>query len=127
MEVALGTLSELKGNGRAIAVLGDMLELGDFAESAHRRLGQKVKELSIDFLVAMGERASIVVESAVRYGLDRQRAKVATSYSEAISILEAWLQEGDWILVKGSRRMAMEKIAEGLALLYTTRKGDAET
>ena len=126
MEGALATLSELKGNGRAIAVLGDMLELGDFAESAHRQLGQKVKELSIDFLIAMGEKASIVVESAVRHGLDRQRAKVATSYSEAISILEAWLQEGDWILVKGSRRMAMEKVAEGLALLYRSRRGDPE-
>jgi UDP-N-acetylmuramoyl-tripeptide--D-alanyl-D-alanine ligase len=126
MEAALGTLSELKGNGRAIAVLGDMLELGDFTESAHRQLGQKVKDLSIDFLIAMGEKASIVVESAVRHGLDRQRAKVATSYSEAISILESWLQQGDWVLVKGSRRMAMEKIAEGLALLYKTRRGDPE-
>jgi UDP-N-acetylmuramoyl-tripeptide--D-alanyl-D-alanine ligase len=127
MEVALGTLSELKGKGRAIAVLGDMLELGDYSESAHRQLGQKVRDLSIDFLIAMGEKASSVVESAVRHGLDRQRAKVATSHSEAISILEGWLQEGDWILVKGSRRMAMEKIAEGLALLYKTRRGDAET
>jgi UDP-N-acetylmuramoyl-tripeptide--D-alanyl-D-alanine ligase len=127
MEVALETLSERKGNGRAIAVLGDMLELGDFSESAHRQLGQKVRDLSIDFLIAMGEKASAVVESAVRHGLDRQRAKVATSHSEAISILVGWLQEGDWILVKGSRRMAMEKIAEGLALLYKTRRGDAET
>jgi UDP-N-acetylmuramoyl-tripeptide--D-alanyl-D-alanine ligase len=61
--------------------------------------------------------ASVVVESAVRHGLERERAKVAESHSEAISILRSWLQEGDWILVKGSRRMAMEKIAEGLFLL----------
>jgi nicotinamidase-related amidase len=91
------------------------------------RLGQKVRDLSIDFLIAMGEKASIVVESAVRHGMDRQKTKVATSYSEAISMLESWMQQGDWILVKGSRRMAMEKIAEGLALLYKTRRGDAET
>jgi UDP-N-acetylmuramoyl-tripeptide--D-alanyl-D-alanine ligase len=125
MEVALETLAELKGKGRAIAVLGDMLELGAFSESAHRQLGQKIKKLSIDFLIAMGEEAPVVVESAVRYGLERERAKVAESHSEAISILETWLQEGDWILVKGSRRMAMEKIAEGLSLLYKKPGGRA--
>ena len=102
MEVALETLAELKGKGRAIAVLGDMLELGEFSESAHRQLGQKVRRLSIDFLIAMGEKAPVVVESAVRHGLERERAKVAESHSEAICILETWLQEGDWILVKGS-------------------------
>ena len=123
MEVALETLAEVKGKGRAIAVLGDMLELGEFSESAHRQLGQKVRNLSIDFLIAMGEEAPVVVESAVRHGLERERAKVAESHSEAISILETWLQEGDWILVKGSRRMAMEKIAEGLSLLGKNPKG----
>lgn len=123
MEVALETLAELKGKGRAVAVLGDMLELGEFSESAHRQLGQKVRSLSIDFLIAMGEEAPVVVESAVRHGLERERAKVAESHSEAISILETWLQEGDWILVKGSRRMAMEKIAEGLSLLGNYPKG----
>jgi UDP-N-acetylmuramoyl-tripeptide--D-alanyl-D-alanine ligase len=123
MEVALETLAEVKGKGRAIAVLGDMLELGEFSESAHRQLGQKVRSLSIDFLIAMGEEAPVVVESAVRHGLERERAKVAESHSEAISILETWLQEGDWILVKGSRRMAMEKIAEGLSLLGKNPKG----
>jgi UDP-N-acetylmuramoyl-tripeptide--D-alanyl-D-alanine ligase len=123
MEVALETLAELKGKGRAIAVLGDMLELGEFSESAHRHLGQKVRSLSIDFLIAMGEKAPVVVESAVRHGLERERAKVAENHPEAISILETWLQEGDWILVKGSRGMAMEKVAEGLSLLYRTPKG----
>jgi UDP-N-acetylmuramoyl-tripeptide--D-alanyl-D-alanine ligase len=125
MEVALETLAELKGKGRAIAVLGDMLELGAFSESAHRQLGQKIKKLSINFLIAMGEEAPVVVESAVRCGLERERAKVAESHSEAISILETWLQEGDWILVKGSRRMAMEKIAEGLVLLCKKPVGRA--
>lgn len=114
MEVALETLAELKGKGRAISVLGDMLELGAYSERAHQQLGQRIRELSIDFLIAMGEEAPVVVESAVRHGLERERAKVVERHSEAISILRSWLQEGDWILVKGSRRMAMEKIAEGL-------------
>ena len=125
MEVALETLAELKGSGRAIAVLGDMLELGAFSESAHRQLGLKIGKLSIDFLIALGEKAQTVVESAVRHGVQREQAKVAANPSEAISILTDWLREGDWILVKGSRGMAMEKIAEGLSILFKPRGGRA--
>ena len=114
MELALETLVEVKGKGRAIAVLGDMLELGNFTMEAHQRIGQKVRELSIDFLFALGEEAPIVVESAIRHGFPMERARVVESHSESISLLRQMIQSGDWILVKGSRRMAMEKIVEGL-------------
>jgi UDP-N-acetylmuramoyl-tripeptide--D-alanyl-D-alanine ligase len=114
MDLALETLAELKGKGRAIAVLGDMLELGRFSEEAHRQLGEKVKGLSIDLLLTLGEKAPIVVESAIRHGFEPKRAKVVKSHSEAISFLKEVIREGDWILVKGSRGMAMEKVVEGL-------------
>ena len=114
MDLALETLAEMKGKGRAIAVLGDMLELGDFTEEAHQQLGEKIKELSIDLLLTMGEKAPLVVESAIRHGFEPKRTRVVESHSKAISILKEVIQEGDWILVKGSRRMAMEKIVEGL-------------
>jgi UDP-N-acetylmuramoyl-tripeptide--D-alanyl-D-alanine ligase len=114
MDLALETLVEAKGRGRAIAVLGDMLELGNFSKEAHEQLGEKVSKLSIDFLLTLGEEAPIVVASAIRHGLPMERAKVVESHSEAISILRQMIQTGDWILVKGSRRMAMEKIVEGL-------------
>jgi UDP-N-acetylmuramoyl-tripeptide--D-alanyl-D-alanine ligase len=114
MELALETLVEAKGKGRTIAVLGDMLELADFTKEAHQRIGQKVSQLSIDFLLALGEEAPIVVESAIRYGFPMERARIVESHSEALSLLKQLIQEGDWILVKGSRKMAMEKIVEGL-------------
>jgi UDP-N-acetylmuramoyl-tripeptide--D-alanyl-D-alanine ligase len=114
MESALQVLCEVRGKGRAIAVLGDMLELGDFSVKAHQRVGEKVGELSIDFLLALGEEAPVVVESAIRQGLDPERARVVESHSEAVSMLRNMVREGDWILVKGSRRMAMEKVAAGL-------------
>lgn len=114
MEFALETLVEVKGKGRAIAVLGDMLELGSFEHEAHQRIGQKVSQLSIDFLLAMGEQASVVLESAVRYGFPKERALRVESHSEAASLLRQITREGDWILVKGSRRMTMEKIIEDL-------------
>jgi UDP-N-acetylmuramoyl-tripeptide--D-alanyl-D-alanine ligase len=114
MELALEILSEMKGKGRAIAVLGDMLELGDFSVEAHQHIGQRVEELSIDFLLALGEEAPVLVESAMRHGLDSEKARIVESHREAISILKKMVRDGDWILVKGSRRMGMEKIAEGL-------------
>jgi UDP-N-acetylmuramoyl-tripeptide--D-alanyl-D-alanine ligase len=114
MELALETLAEVKGKGRAIAVLGDMLELGSFTEEAHQQLGQKVDELSIDLLLTLGEEAPVVAESAIRHGLSPERAKVVESHKEAISILRQMMREGDWVLVKGSRKMAMEKIVKGL-------------
>ncbi len=115
MELALETLAEAKGEGRAIAVLGDMLELGRLTKEAHEQIGKKVSELSIDFLLALGEKAPIVVGSAIRHGLPVERARILESHSEVISLLRQMIQNGDWILVKGSRRMAMEKIVEGLA------------
>jgi UDP-N-acetylmuramoyl-tripeptide--D-alanyl-D-alanine ligase len=114
MALALEILSEMKGKGRAVAVLGDMLEMGDFSVEVHQMLGERVGELSIDFLLALGEEAPVVVESAIRHGLDPKKARVVESHSEAVSILRQEIRNGDWILVKGSRRMGMEKIVEGL-------------
>ena len=114
-KVALETLVEAKGMGRAIAVLGDMLELGSLTKEAHEQIGKRVSELSVDFLLAMGEEASVVVESAIRHGLPAEKARIVESHSEAISLLRQMIQNGDWILVKGSRKMAMEEIVKGLA------------
>ncbi len=114
MEMALQTLSGVKGRGRAIAILGDMLELGEYTEEAHRQLGKRIAEGSIDFLLAMGEEAPIVVESAIREGMGHERARVVESPSEAASFARAIAGRGDWILVKGSRGMAMEKVVEAL-------------
>ncbi len=115
MELALETLAEAKGKGRAIAVLGDMLELGSFTNEAHEQIGKKVGELSIDFLLAMGEEASTIVQSAIHHGFPVKCARIVENHSEAIALLKGMIQDGDWIMVKGSRRMAMEKIVEGLA------------
>jgi len=115
MELALETLVEAKGKGRAVAVLGDMLELGNFSKEAHEQIGKKMSELPIDFLLAMGEKAPVVIESAIRHGFPMEKARIVESHLEAISLLRQMIQNGDWILVKGSRGMAMEKIVEGLA------------
>ncbi len=113
-ELALEALAGAKGTGRAIAVLGDMLELGSFTKEGHEQIGKKVSDLSIDFLLVLWEEASTVVETAIRHGFPKENARIAGSHAEAISLLRERIQDGDWVLVKGSRRMAMEKIVEGL-------------
>jgi UDP-N-acetylmuramoyl-tripeptide--D-alanyl-D-alanine ligase len=114
MELALKTMAEVKGAGRAIAVLGDMLEMGDHTEQAHVELGKKVRDLSIDLLFTLGKQAAVVVESAVRHGFPKEKARAVESHSEVISLLKQVTKEGDWVLVKGSRGMAMERIVQGL-------------
>jgi UDP-N-acetylmuramoyl-tripeptide--D-alanyl-D-alanine ligase len=114
MGLALEVLAAMKGKGRAIALLGDMLELGCFSEEAHRQLGKKVSELPIDFLIALGERGALMVESAVHHGFPAGSVRQVKDHSEALFALNDVAREGDWILIKGSRGMAMEKIAERL-------------
>ncbi len=114
MEVALKTMVEVKGGGRAIAVLGDMLEMGDDTEQAHVDLGKKVRDLSIDLLFTLGRQAAVVVESAIRQGFPKEKARAVESHTEAISLLKQIMKEGDWVLVKGSRGMEMERIVQGL-------------
>ncbi len=114
MEMALETLAEIKGEGRSIAVLGDMLELGEFGEEAHRWIGRRVSELKIDLLITFGEKTRILKDSAIHHGMKPERTFTAKDHEEAILWLDQMIREGDWILVKGSRGMAMEKIVEGL-------------
>jgi len=106
MEEALKELVRLR-KGRTIAVLGDMLELGRYAEDAHRSLVNKMNELQIDLLIAVGP--EIQKASAAFSGACHQ----ATSSDEARSLLLGMVNEGDTILIKGSRGIRMEKVLAG--------------
>jgi UDP-N-acetylmuramoyl-tripeptide--D-alanyl-D-alanine ligase len=114
VEAALETLFEAKGSGRALVVLGEMLELGDYTEEGHRQVGRKAGALGVDFLVAVGKGAPAVVEGAVGQGLASERTVIAGSREEAAEMLKERMKPGDWVLVKGSRGAGMEKIAEAL-------------
>ena len=94
-----------------IAVLGDMLELGDHAQRAHAELGSLAGETA-DFLIAIGEQASTTVESARRAGLARDRAIVVETPEQAVDVLEPLLGPGTRVLVKGSRGMRLERVVE---------------
>ncbi len=98
--------------GRAIAVLGDMLELGDLSDQAHRDLGRAVAGAGIDYLVAVGPRAKLLAEEATQAGLGPDRAFHLDSNAAAAGKVLELVRVGDTVLVKASRGMKFEEIVE---------------
>jgi len=115
MEVALRSLADLKGSSRGLAVLGDMGELGATARDAHREAGRLAAELGIDFVFALGRHASEVVAGAVAGGLPRERAIAGSDHDDLARRVRGVLRGSDWVLVKGSRSMKMERVVQALS------------
>ncbi len=111
---ALEVLQDAGRSGRTIAVLGDMLELGVREEAGHAEVGQKVAETKVDLLITVGERARGIGQAAAASGLPHDSIWYCSSNGEALGILKEQLLYGDTILVKGSRGMLMEEIADAL-------------
>ncbi len=112
-ERALQTLKELKGVKRRIAVLGDMLELGQYSVREHERMGT-VAANTVDMLITVGVRARGIARGALEHGLS---PKVIFQYEEgeqAGKELQEMLEPGDMILVKGSQSTRLEKVVEEL-------------
>jgi UDP-N-acetylmuramoyl-tripeptide--D-alanyl-D-alanine ligase len=108
---ALTLLEELDA-GRRIAVLGDMLEMGDFEEAAHRIVGRRAAEV-VDALFTVGPRALYINDEFRRI----QPSKLALHFdtkSELVNALQDALRQGDLVLVKGSRGVQMEDVIEAL-------------
>jgi len=115
MRAALESLARLKGSGRAIAVLGDMGELGDEADEAHRGVGRLAAELGVDALWALGERAGSVVDGALEAGAGADPCAAGRDHEQVALAIGADLLAQDWVLVKGSRAMQMERVVARLS------------
>ncbi|MFO8037602.1 MAG: UDP-N-acetylmuramoyl-tripeptide--D-alanyl-D-alanine ligase [Anaerolineales bacterium] len=111
MLAALNLLDEM--DGRKVAVLGDMLELGPYEETGHEKVGIRAAEV-VDALVTVGSLAEIIARAAVKAGLPEDRITVLENSEAAILYLEEALQEGDVVLVKGSHGMRMDRIVSAL-------------
>lgn len=111
MEAALRVLSEHKGEGRRIAVLGDMLELGSRSTSEHYKVG-RLAAAAVDLLLACGEDAKRMIYGAITGGLQAKRALHFTDRAEMAETLHHMVRPGDMILFKGSRGMHMEQVLE---------------
>ncbi len=111
MLAALNLLAELEG--RKIAVLGDMLELGTYEIEGHRLVGGRAGAV-VDLLITVGPRARIIAQEAMAVGLPPHRVWTCDSNPEAVEILRQILEPGDVVLVKGSRGLHMEEIVNAL-------------
>jgi UDP-N-acetylmuramoyl-tripeptide--D-alanyl-D-alanine ligase len=100
--------------GRTVAVLGEMLELGEGGAEAHREVGRHAAESGVDRLVVVGERAAALAEGARGVGGWTGEAVVTTDREAALALLRASVAPDDVVLVKASRGVALEAVAEGL-------------
>ena len=100
-------------NGRRIAVLGDMLELGSYEEEGHRKVGVRAADV-VDLLVTVGQRAQLIAEEALAAGLPASRVLALNDAQTAVAELHSILGPGDVVLVKGSRAVHMDDVATAL-------------
>jgi UDP-N-acetylmuramoyl-tripeptide--D-alanyl-D-alanine ligase len=111
MKAALRTLAELPAEGKRIAVLGEMRELGAESERGHREVGETAATLKIDQVIAIGNLASEIAHAAKDAGL--QKIAIVGSTSEAADLLGEIAAPGDLVLIKGSRVARTEQVIEG--------------
>lgn len=112
---ALESLARLAGPGRGVAVVGDMGELGAHTLEAHRETGALAARLGVGALVALGAHAEVVAEAGRAAGLGGAQVRVARGHEDAARAARQLAGEDDWILVKGSRAMQMERVVEALS------------
>jgi len=108
--LAVMKMINLPEGKRKIAVLGDMLELGERSQASHREVGFKVVENEIDYLITVGKESQATAEAAQEAGLTSENVQSFAKAEEAAKFLKDIMSEGDLILVKGSQGMRMEKV-----------------
>ena len=108
MKAAISVLKALP-NRRKIALLGDMLELGDASEEGHRHTGEWVAEAGIDVLIAYGPRSAVMAEAAKAGGVTTVHCQNA---QEVLQCLQQFVQPGDALLAKASHAMKLEELLQ---------------
>ena len=117
MKAALHTLVELDADGKRIAVLGEMRELGSESEHGHREVGETAAALKVDHLITIGNVAATIAQAAEHAGLEKSVAVRSTS--EAAELLSEIAAPGDLVLIKGSRAARTEEVIEQFRLHHS--------
>jgi len=114
MQAALHTLAEIPSRGKKVAVLGDMFELGRQSRRQHRELGEMAARAKLDQLYLLGSQADVVRRGALNSGMAAAKIIIGKDHSDIATQLRACTRAGDWLLIKGSRGMEMEKVLHEL-------------
>ncbi|MEM7126457.1 MAG: UDP-N-acetylmuramoyl-tripeptide--D-alanyl-D-alanine ligase [Chloroflexota bacterium] len=113
---ALNLLHDLQPEkeGRRVAVLGDMLELGSYTDEGHKLVARRAADVA-DILFTVGELGAEMANLALESGLQTDQVYAMTNFNEAIERLSTVIQSDDLVLVKGSRAVGMEEIASAIS------------
>ena len=114
MRAAMRALMDVAEGGRTIAVVGQMLEMGEASRDAHWDVGHNAVRLGIDYLLVVGEGAKPAFDAAVREGSWGDEAAFVGSIGEARAYLSQRLTAGDTVLVKGSHGSGLYELADAL-------------
>ncbi len=112
---AVRFLAGVHGHERRVLVLGDMLELGELAAELHHALGREAARAGIDLVVLVGELARAAAAGALEGGLPASAVLHLPTTADAEREVPALLTDGDVVLVKGSRGMALERVVRSIA------------
>ena len=110
MKAAIEYLSKVTAK-RKIAILGDMLELGEYSEELHRKVGEEVSKNNIDILVTVGEMGKVISNSVAN---KETKIYCCESTNEVVKMMQELIESGDIILVKASNGMKFNTIIEGM-------------
>ena len=114
MRVALQCLGHTRVTGRRLAVLGDMLELGDRSPALHAEVGVLVAQSGVQELITFGPLAQHIAQGAHGAGMSPASIHMTMHTEDTVALLRSLRRAGDVMLLKGSRGMAMDTIAEGI-------------
>lgn len=115
---ALMALKDLKGHCNGYVLLGDMLELGPQAEEMHRKIGMLIATIGIKALFLQGDFSPMTAAGAIEGGLAPENIFFLSQGDDEVAYLKRNVKKGDWILVKGSRRMKMENYVQKICAAF---------
>jgi UDP-N-acetylmuramoyl-tripeptide--D-alanyl-D-alanine ligase len=111
---AVRFLSGVHGHARRVLVMGDMLELGDLAAELHHAFGAHAGRAGLDRLVLVGELTKATAAGALEAGMAPEAVTHVETTAEAECVVPDLLRDGDVVLVKGSRGMALERVVRAV-------------
>lgn len=113
VKAAIEYLAEIKAK-RKIAMLGDMLELGEFSKELHEKVAEEIVKQKIDQIITVGKEAKNIIKKAIELGMKPENTHILETTKQAIETLNQILQPEDAVLIKASNGMKFDEIVEGI-------------